>query len=158
MNLYYLNLAPSPYLDSEAAIQNDKPLVVDDDDNKPTYDPYGGYDCVPSYLYYGQGGSGGLFQHFQQNHQHIPSNQHNHNSNHHQSSHTSTSHHTSNGQINYDDVNAESGGSSGNRPTYSDSNRPSGGPFGFFGSFYFYCYSPQVKVTSAQTKYIKHVR
>lgn len=127
LNLYYLNLAPAPYLDPEAAIQNDKPIV---DDNRPSYDAYGGYDCIPSYLYYGQGGGGGgHFQHFQ-NHQH----QHNHNSNHQHGSgshHTSSSHH----QTNYDDVDAESGssGSSGSRPPYSDSNRPSGGPLGFFG-------------------------
>lgn len=130
LNLYYLNLAPTPYLDPEAAIQNDKPIV---DDNRPSYDAYGGYDCIPSYLYYGQGGSGGggHFQHFQ-NHQHQ---QHNHNFNHQHGSgshHTSSSHH----QTNYDDVDAESGGSSGSsgsRPPYSDSNRPSGGPLGFFG-------------------------
>jgi hypothetical protein len=120
VNLYYLNLAPSPYTDPEPAITNDKPIV---DDNSPAYDAYGGYECIPSYLYYGQGGgSGGHFQHFQ-NHQHGSGGHHQSSSSHHQSS---SSHHTSNGQINYDDINTES------RPPYSG-NRPSGGPFGFFG-------------------------
>lgn len=117
LNLYYLNLGPSPYSDVN---QNDSPVY---DDDKPTYDAYGGYDCIPSYEYYGDsGGGGGHFQHFQ-NHQHF--NHHNNHNNH--NNHNHNNHH---GQVDHDDIDTQGGGSP---PSHFGGNRPSGGPFGFFG-------------------------
>lgn len=120
LNLYYLNLAPNPYLDPSN----------DENNNRPSYDSYGGYDCIPSYLY--NGGGGGLFQNHHNYHQSSHGSHGSHGS-HSSSHHTSSS--TYGGQVDHDDYDAESGhrppySDSGHRPPYSDEPyRPGGGWF-----------------------------